>query len=38
LEASVAAVDYFLNTKKMNPENIVIVSPDAGGVGRATMF
>lgn len=35
LEASVAALDYFLNEKKLNPEETVIVSPDAGGVARA---
>ena len=32
------ALDYFMHSKQFNLKNIVIVSPDAGGVARAKKF
>ena len=37
LEANLIAIDYFLN-KSARKDNVVIVSPDAGGVARAKKF
>lgn len=39
LEANLIAMDYFLNkSNKPAGDNVVIVSPDAGGVARAKKF
>lgn len=39
LEANLIAMDYFLNQcKKPREDEVVIVSPDAGGVARAKKF
>jgi ribose-phosphate pyrophosphokinase len=38
LTASFILANYLINTKKMRGGNIVVVSPDAGGVARAEAF
>lgn len=38
LEAQMVAMNYFVEQQDMQMRNIVVVSPDAGGVGRAKKF
>jgi ribose-phosphate pyrophosphokinase len=38
LEANLVALNYFAEQKKIPLRNIVVVSPDAGGVTRAKNF
>jgi len=38
LEANLVALNYFVEQKKIPLRNIVVISPDAGGVSRAKNF
>jgi ribose-phosphate pyrophosphokinase len=38
LEAQLVALNYFVEQKKFPMKDIVVVSPDAGGVARAKSF
>lgn len=38
LEAQLVALNYFVEQKKFPMKDIVVVSPDAGGVARAKNF
>jgi ribose-phosphate pyrophosphokinase len=38
LEAQIVALNYFVNADMVPEEEYVVVSPDAGGVGRAKKF
>ena len=38
LEGNLVALNYFVNNKKLDLSNLVVISPDAGGVARAKSF
>lgn len=38
LEAQMVAMNYFVEQQDIHMRNIVVVSPDAGGVARAKKF
>lgn len=38
LEANIVALSYFTESKEVNLENPIVVSPDAGGVTRYILY